>query len=368
MRETVLSFALLDEPSFQHVRTASLLPPSTHLEHNLSYIQTWLTKCQKIHPRCNAPVSDVPKRLIEIENNETQTVRLVELSSASQLQYACLSHCWGQVRPKHITNSGTLAPNMNAIPVSELPKSFQDAIEITRAIGLRYLWIDSLCIVQDSEPDWAAHVGRMASIYENAYITLAAGASEDDEGGFFAVPQERFVQAHLLPLKLEGGLCRIYIRYGVDHPDAGWPAREVLPLMGRGWCFQERLLSRRYLCFGSTEILWECMEDVACTCSMGAGPFNPRNPDCEPSFRDCAATKLQLSSATGNYKKLWQNLVSQYHARELTYARDKLPALAGLADAFQVRNITCRMILAADSCCSGNSTQARITGACGARF
>jgi len=257
---------------------------------------------------------------------------------------------------------------MNAIPVSELPKTFQDAIEITGAIGLRYLWIDSLCIVQDSETDWAAHVGRMASIYENAYITLAAGASEDDEGGFFAVPQERFAQAHLLPLEFEGGLRNIYVRYGVNHPDASWPAREVLPLMERGWCFQERLLSRRYLCFGSTEILWECMEDVACNCSMGAGPFNPRDPDREPSFRDCAATKLQLSSATGNYQKLWQDLVSQYNARELTYARDKLPALAGLADAFQVRNIISAMIRAANICCSENITQAHTTGACGARL
>lgn len=348
-RYAKLHVATLDEPSFKHVRIASLLPPSTHLEHNLSYIRTWLTECQSTHSKCNSPVSYVPKRLIDVENEDPHTVKLVEPPPALQPQYACLSHCWGQVRSKHITYSGNLVSNMKAIPASELPKTFRDAIEITKTLGLRYLWIDSLCIVQDSEPDWAAHVGRMASIYEHAYITLAAGASNDDEGGFFAVPEERFTRVHLLPLELDDGLRKIYVRYSVNHPDADWPASEVLPLMRRGWCFQERLLSRRYLCFGSTEILWECMEDVACTCSMASGPFNPRSSDRVPSFSGCSATKLQLSSATGDHRTLWRDLASQYNARELTYARDKLPALAGLADAFQVSVITRGIILAANT-------------------
>lgn len=335
----MLSTVSSDEPSFKHVRVANLLPPSTHLEHNLSYIKTWISECQKTHPKCNAPVSYVPKRLLDINNENPHTVRLIEVPSASQTLYACLSHCWGQVRSKHITKSSNLAFNMNAIPLSELPRTFRDAIDIARSLGLRYLWIDSLCIVQDSEPDWSAHVGYMASIYENAYLTLAAGASEDDDGGFFAVPQERFARPHLLALELDGVPRNIYVRYSVDHPDAYWPAREVLPLMQRGWCFQERLLSRRYLCFGSNEIMWECMEDVACTCSMASGPFNQRMFDRPPAFNGCSATKLQLSAATGDHRTLWRNLVTHYKARKLTYARDKLPALAGLADAFQVRVI-----------------------------
>ena len=124
---------------------------------------------------------------------------------------------------------------MTGIPVFELPKTFQEAIEISRALHLRYLWIDSLCIVQNSESDWAAHVEAMESIYENAHITLAAGASADDDGGFFAVPHDRHVKPNRLELKFGDQSYNIYVRYCVVHPEAGSPDSKPLPLMTRGW-------------------------------------------------------------------------------------------------------------------------------------
>jgi hypothetical protein len=179
----------------------------------------------------------------------------------------------------------------------------------------------------------------MASIYENADITLAAGASRDDDGGFFAMPQECFTKPQLLNLIIDEQSYNVYIRRSIDHPDAGWPARDNFPLMERGWCFQERLLSRRFLCFGTNEVIWECLEAVACPCSMAPGPSIYRASEAVARFRDCPATKVRMFPPNADYTTLWRELVTEYSSRQLTYANDKLPALAGLASAFQVRHV-----------------------------
>jgi hypothetical protein len=317
-----------------NVRVASALPPSTHLEHNLARIQTWISACEQGHPECNAPATFTPLRLLDLETEDKMIVKLVELQPATNVRYACLSHCWGKTRSKHLTTTKTLATNTNGIPVRELSKTFRDAVSITRALELRYLWIDSLCIVQDSKSDWAAHVNAMAAIYENSFITLAAGAHDSDDGGFFTVTKDVFPEPHSLKLELGGHVYNIQVRAEIDHPHVDRQSTATLPLMKRGWCFQEQLLSRRYLCFG-TELLWECLQEVACSCSIASGPFNPRKPHEVPKFKDCPPIKI-LSSASEDYRTIWRDLVSAYSCRQLTYPSDKLPALAGLATAFQV--------------------------------
>ncbi|KAH7085583.1 heterokaryon incompatibility protein-domain-containing protein, partial [Paraphoma chrysanthemicola] len=168
------------------------------------------------------------------------------------------------------------------IPLVELPKTFRDAVEITRAIGLRYLWVDSLCIVQDSKTDWATHVEAMASIYETAHITLAAGASGDDDGGFFAVPPENYTKPSLLELDTGLQTYKLYIRRSVDHHDADWPAGELtypndkLPaLAGLATAFERKFSPGSYL-----EGLWTSSleQDFRWASSSSAAPFGrPRS-------------------------------------------------------------------------------------------
>jgi len=257
------------------VRTGSPLPPSTHLQHTLSQIQGWLLSCQENHTKCQESTPYTPHRLIDIMGEDSSKVKLVEVSSNEHPpQYACLSHCWGKTRSKHTTWQSTIRENLEGIPVSQLPKTFRDAIAIARVLHIRYLWVDSLCIVQDSASDWAKHVSKMAQIYQHGLLTLAAGASSDDDGGFFAEVPEKWKTQYRFQLDVEDAQYEFHCRHVVDHPDAGWPCKETLPLMERGWCFQERLLSKRYLCFGSKEVLWECQEDVACSCSTGVGSFS----------------------------------------------------------------------------------------------
>jgi hypothetical protein len=146
----VIAYDPLGESSFMHVRVASLLPPSTHLEHSLSYIQTWLSTCERNHPKCGARCSYTPPRLLDVDSSDRAFVKLAMPSSETTKRYACLSHCWGSTRSKHTLYEANLSTNMVGIPVSELPKTVSDAIDVSRALGIQYLWIDSLCIIQDN--------------------------------------------------------------------------------------------------------------------------------------------------------------------------------------------------------------------------
>ena len=238
-------------------------------------IREWLEECGTSHKNCVSLTNDgaahprSPTRLLDLSGGNV-VLREDQISE----RYACLSHCWGKTRSKHTTWQSTIRENLEGIPVSQLPKTFRDAIAIARVLHIRYLWVDSLCIVQDSASDWAKHVSKMAQIYQHGLLTLAAGASSDDDGGFFAEVPEKWKTQYRFQLDVEDAQYEFHCRHVVDHPDAGWPCKETLPLMERGWCFQERLLSKRYLCFGSKEVLWECQEDVACSCSTGVGSFS----------------------------------------------------------------------------------------------
>jgi hypothetical protein len=338
------AFTLPGERSIPKIRVAPLLPPSTKFQDSLGLIQQWLHQCQKEHPRCCEATAFLPERLLHVGSEgddvclvETQTLKRV--SPASTPAYACLSHCWGLTRSKHITRRINLAANALRIPEAELPASFRDAISATRSLNIPYLWIDSLCIVQDDPEDWKIHVEAMADIYRNAFLTLAAGASVDDDGGLFGTTDPRSCQPKVLPILNEtGDSIKVHVRLLPTHPNSVWAE----PLEKRGWIFQERLLSRRFLCFAKDEVRWECLEDVACACSTTRDGFNPRQVamDSKPAFLADSPTKWTLSRLQDleevEVTKFWRDLVHLYTKRRLTFAKDKLPALAGLAALFSV--------------------------------
>lgn len=130
----------------------------------------------------------MPTRVIDVGTLAVPALRLVG-SNGTKAQYACLSHCWGDYRPDCITTEATLACNMKEILWASLSKSFQDAVTITRALGVRFLWIDSICIIQGksiaAKRDWQKESGLMASVYGNAILTLAATYAGDGRGGLF---------------------------------------------------------------------------------------------------------------------------------------------------------------------------------------
>lgn len=211
------------------------------------------------------------------------------------------------------------------IDVSKLPKTFQDAVFITRELGVRYLWIDSLCICQDDRKDWEVESSRMADVYAHAFVTISAARSSDDETGFLSARPER----QYVPLRHSfNGVEDTVLAVAVPPLYAGDGDRYVQmdeePLAARAWALQERCLSPRILHFGSSQNCYEC----------------PSHFITEDGYRSLT-TFHDLSRNTHNSAReydpnidnpeSWRELVFQYSHRQLSKFSDKLPALAGLA-------------------------------------
>ena len=151
-----------------------------------NWLNHYLKECDANHPGCAGIANErmtMPGRLLDLETEfNNPTIRLVKPDAGFTTPYMTLSHRWGNVHPcKTITTN--LSERFCEIKMKELPKTFQHAVIITRRLGIRFLWIDSLCIVQDDPYDWEIEASKMASIYSGSYLTIMAVSSVDSRGG-----------------------------------------------------------------------------------------------------------------------------------------------------------------------------------------
>lgn len=212
-------------------------------------------------PELEAPAR-FPTRVIDVgkDDADRNAIHLVEVSQepAARGRYIALSHCWGTLsrEERFCTYADNIAERRAHIMYDELPASFQDAVRVTRALGVRYLWIDSLCIIQEDPNDWAVEVERMEDVFTHAYCTIAASSAESSLVGFLGRKQQRDV----VRISTSGGMP-LYLAEDVD--DFRRDVEESV-LSSRGWVLQERALSRRTIYFTSTQIYWECGNGVIC--------------------------------------------------------------------------------------------------------
>lgn len=178
--------------------------------------------------------------------------------------YVALSHCWGTYGRKEkqriCTHAGNLEKRKAGFRVQDLPKTFQDAIEVTQQLGKQYLWIDSVCIVQSLDgketEDWERECKRMENVFSSAYCTLAASSAKCSQEGFL----ERPPSDQPLQIETEEG-DRLYVFKEVD---TFFEDIEKAPLNSRGWVLQERILSRRTIHFGAKQTYFECGVGLYC--------------------------------------------------------------------------------------------------------
>ncbi|KAF4464140.1 TOL [Fusarium albosuccineum] len=313
-------------------------------------IRTWLRRCQADHHVCQGSSQKTsgigPRRLIHLipENR----LRLVEAAGVTD-PYIALSYCWGK-EGNYTTTLKTLNQNMEAIDADDLPKSMRDAIEVTRHLGVEYIWIDSICIIQNDVDglDWRIESSKMDSIYEGSLLTLSATRSPSVLLGFLGqrenlghipdVTEKWAVESqnlcHAIPCKgPDGKLVEILVRNRIPHDaiipeDADWSR---YPLLSRGWTFQERLLSTRTVHFLPQEILWECRCDFWCECRSAEADQLWKTGEMRGSSFNLAMSDPGNTDLT----LLWQSLVQQYSKRSLTVQYDRLPALSGIARRLQ---------------------------------
>lgn len=333
-------YSLPDKPvSWQAVEPAHHISVDSSSYGCMERAYQWLTECTKNHQNCHfQQLTILPTRVIDVGKNG-ENPRIYE-SNGSSGRYAALSHCWGTEQIL-TTTTDTLSDMKREIPFERLPKTFQDAIDIARRLDIPYLWIDSLCIIQDSPNDWNQESARMGAVYANSFVTIAADGAPDGRTGCFVAGEGRMSNQALIQCHdSDNRLLEVYVRRqgfrgspdDSSHtagPRGERPKRSKLST--RGWVLQERLLSPRILHFTTNEMAWECVTHVRCECQV----------DPQRSMKDVFKQRFVKQSSSyhgdGIVELKWYDVVEEFTSRDLTFETDRLPAIAGLAAELQKR-------------------------------
>lgn len=269
-------------------------------------------------------------RLIDVGTSMHEGLRLVESTPGSRGKYITLSHCWGISR-HFTTTKATIQARKECIDFQELPKTFQDAVEVTRYLGIRYLWIDSLCICQDDVREWERESANMGSIYSNAYLCISASRAAEDEDGCFSERSTRqyvSIQSGYMGSIYHGALA-FTLRAEKAAWSEEWHSFRGEPLNKRGWALQERFLAPRMLHFASDQMYFECLEEFK---SEDGYQWKDRHHKLEFGRNPEPDNRRQdLYKGSPN----WYRLVEEYCMKQLSFPSDKLPALSGLAHQFE---------------------------------
>jgi hypothetical protein len=299
-------------------------------------LSEWLQDCEENHPGCQRNDATLPTRLIDV-GDDSEREPFLRISNGEKGCYAAFSHCWGAA-PFLATKTDNLNQHQN-IPYSTLPVNFKDAITACRAIGIQYLWIDSLCIVQDDISDWEVEASKMAAVYQGANVVLFASGAADSNSGLLNQERDEGCRTETTGsreleapyMNLDGTTCRIVARGFKWHatiPELYLQADVSSPLSRRAWALQEDLLASRRIFFTGEELLWKCRSSRKCQC-MHMQSMNTRVQYTDESFA------TGWNDVNSEYVHMrhggWRQLMGSYSKRQLTFESDRLPAISGLA-------------------------------------
>ncbi|KEY69346.1 hypothetical protein S7711_09739 [Stachybotrys chartarum IBT 7711] len=312
---------------------------------NYELAKSWLEDCRKCHKGCHCgDIPVLPTRVIDVGVKDgAELVRIIHTHGV-KAEYMTLSHCWGG-RVTTILTADTINIYTSYLPFEELPANFRDAITITRRLGVRYLWIDSLCILQDSPQDWEYESKMMASIYGRSTLTISAMASKGSKEGILSQkcpdPSATALTTTLQATSDNSSQVEITVEQRNWDEESLSTLELYGPLSSRGWTLQESLLSPRQLFYGRSRIYWRCRggyKSDAAVDFLPEGPMTPYIPFDGLSsvlFSDILDPQLEDTVDLGLILRNYYQLVELYNERNLTVASDKLPAFSGLAQRFR---------------------------------
>ncbi|PVH67613.1 HET-domain-containing protein [Cadophora sp. DSE1049] len=295
-------------------------------------MKEWLRLCDKgkcsesggCRPKLNdAPM---PSRLIDVRGNKiSPTVCLILTDEMTQgIHYVALSHCWGKLEDGQKDSWCTTRENeehrrTKGFLVEPLPQTFKDAVRVTRELGQRYLWIDSLCIIQGKGGNWETEAKNMEAVFRNAYCTIAATSAEDSTKGFLNRPEESNLQYVTVPKSSHG---KVYVCRSID--DFPCDVEEGV-LNKRAWVLQERALSRRTIHFTKRQTYWECGGGVRCETLTYMRNENLSFRS-DPEFPHSITKRSRTTQV-----ELFQSLFADYSNFGLTEVTDRPIAIDSLA-------------------------------------
>jgi hypothetical protein len=320
-------------------------------------MRDWIKDCDEHHEGCWVDLKHLdykastgathflPLRMIDIgDASNGKHPRLVITSEMEPTgskneapKYMALSYCWGPAdKTSRLlkTTHNTIDSRMEMIKWDTMPRVFQEAVTVARKLNIQYLWIDSLCIIQDDVRDWQIESSKMAEIFSNAYLTLVAASASGCDDSFLirGLPS----LSCTVPLKITSGVAiqgqfslRLRLRWATSRSD------KMAEISGsrwvtRGWTFQEERLARRVLMFGESKFFFDCRtlersEDT---------DMHKLRPAWVTSVIEVPRADLRNNPENievDRHWNHWQTLCTHYAYRRLTFREDKLPAISGIA-------------------------------------
>lgn len=298
-----------------------------------------LRECMTTHDTCRLDSSqpcsepeilereDLPTRLLEISEPTTRQIRLIELASLPSEDldriardgFVTLSYCWGGDQPVKLVKD-TAQTLKNGVATNSLPQTLQDAINYTSILGMKYIWIDALCITQDDDYEKGLEIARLPSYYNRNTATICAASAQGCTTGFLGECRPEFRAGPFeIAMQTPEGMGSVLI-YDTLPPDQ--------PTTSRAWTLQESLLSRRLLIFSSDRLVW-CCRDANSGCGGPDATMTPRNMGMPQSL----VSEIYPLSVPESHpaRKQWDKVVQNYTRRKLTNATDKLLAVAAAA-------------------------------------
>lgn len=301
-----------------------------------------IDSCTRLHEQCPKPSPQMlPDRVIDCSNPDRPYIVLTGLDgNLRQGKYITLSYIWGGPQPFMSTTQNILTYATHGLEILKFPKTIREAIVATHGLGIRYLWIDALCILQDSDEDKRRQIGMMAMIYRNSFATIIVACGNDVNEGFLYRDRPRKVPDARIPYRCpDGRVGSVWIAIASD-TSSGDATRtyydEMEPVNYRGWCLQERLLSPRSFIYASHTLQYYCQTE---TVNIGQALCEPstamRLPNTVfwPSPRDQSPSIVSTSDQI-TARRAWLSVIWDYTNRNITVPEDKLVALAGIAEIF----------------------------------
>ncbi|KAI9735010.1 MAG: hypothetical protein M1834_002093 [Cirrosporium novae-zelandiae] len=331
-------------------------------EEALEHIKLWLHECCQHHiETCGkTELKKMPTRVLDLRPDSVVypgSLRLLDDLQNRKEYYATLSYCWGKPSESNVfftTTKETYASRREEIELKELPRALQDAVKVVRYLGIRYLWVDALCIIQHDIDDWGRESVQMSDIYENSLLTVASASSSSSNESFLE-KDRGFSDQPRFHVPLKHGGSSLYLLSMTETQVLGlgpslsdhWKQ----PLQARAWTLQERLLSHRTIFFDRLQLVWECPMGQALE-SRRLFISNYVGADFLAKFK--GVRKLNEEDLMKSNKPMvsefhiddsivskpvdyaqWYKLLDNYISRQLTAIDDALPAISGLAVRWQ---------------------------------
>ena len=303
-----------------------------------SQVKQWLEQC-KDHTECDKvpKVVNLPSRVIEVAPAGSSDKTRLRSTTGLKGSYLALSYCWGTDQT-YVLTTQNLEMLSRELELYMLPQTILDAIEVAQNLGFKYLWVDALCIMQDTaetaaRDDMERELAIMDQIYRNATMTNVAACAPAVTSGFLkdrpGPGQSRFdIPCRHGPEKF----VIVHIQEHLMYDD------KKEPVNARAWTFQEELISPRLLIYASHTLQWQCR---TLTCNLGGSYHSPiastapRLPSPQRLLLESPESKLGDDQLTPEIPHAilqhWLRIVSRFSSRTSSLPSDKLPALSALA-------------------------------------